>query len=253
MGKNNWTRDQLIVALGLYCKLRFGQFHRNNALVIEYAERIGRTPSALAMKLSNFASLDAKITESGRSGLKGASALDKEIWNEFMERPAVFMAEIEGAVPDLFIDGESGEEIREAGSHFEEDEYASTKRRKGQGAFREAVLSSYEFRCCVTGLEDTRFLVASHIKPWAQDKENRLNPHNGLCLSTLFDRAFDIGLISFSDDFRLMVSSQLKEQSRNAHISESFLAREGVEMVSPSKFYPDPAFLTWHRSKLFKA
>ena len=77
---NNWTRDQLLVALGLYCELPFGQFHHRQPKIIQTAESIGRTPDALAMKLSNLASLDPVITESGRAGLAGASAGDRAIW-----------------------------------------------------------------------------------------------------------------------------------------------------------------------------
>ena len=73
----NWDRNQRLIALKLYFELSFGQFHSKNNLIIEWAKIIGRTPSALAMKLSNFASLDSAIIASGRIGLSGASKSDK--------------------------------------------------------------------------------------------------------------------------------------------------------------------------------
>jgi putative restriction endonuclease len=58
----------------------FGKMHYRNPEIIKYAGVIGRTPSALAMKLSNIASLDPAITTTGRKGLIGASATDKAMW-----------------------------------------------------------------------------------------------------------------------------------------------------------------------------
>ncbi len=62
----------------------------------------------------------------------------------------------------------------------------------------------------MSGLSDARLLIASHIVPWSQDKQNRLNPSNGLCLSAIHDRAFDKGLITLTDDFKIVISEELK-------------------------------------------
>jgi len=67
---NRWTYEQLLVAFTLYSQIPFGKLHARNPDIIHYANLIGRTPSALAMKLVNIASLDPFIIESGRSGLK---------------------------------------------------------------------------------------------------------------------------------------------------------------------------------------
>ena len=72
--------------------------------------------------------------------------------------------------------------------------------RVGQRLFRDAVLTAYNARCCITGLAVYRLLVAGHIMPWREDPSQRLNPANGLCLSALHDRAFDIGLITIRPD-----------------------------------------------------
>ena len=56
--KRGWTRDELLVAFNLYCKTPFGRLHQRNPEIIRLASALGRTPSALAMKLVNFASLD---------------------------------------------------------------------------------------------------------------------------------------------------------------------------------------------------
>lgn len=251
---NNWTREQLLLALGLYCEIPFGQFHQNNPKIIAAAEAIGRTPSALAMKLSNLASLDPVITESGRSGLSGASSGDRAIWEEFMGSTNQLMPEMAVQLEQHRINPEAygldEDEVEGIKDYSAPEVERKSKQRKGQHLFRDAVLSSYEFRCAMTGVSDTRLLVASHIKPWSKDSENRLNPCNGLCLSTFFDRAFDIGLISFSNDFKLLVSSDLKSQSNNRHIWETFIAVEGKEMQLPEKFFPDQELLAWHRENI---
>lgn len=238
--------------------MEFGKFHRRNPRIIEVAEKIGRTPSALAMKLSNLASLDPVIRESGRRGLEGASSADRAIWRELEESPDQIMPAAEEALASLSLSeplfdiepepASEPEPINYAG----EERLAMTRQRRGQHIFRKSVLSSYENRCCITGLADTRFLVASHIRPWRSDRHNRLNPHNGLCLSTLYDRAFDMGLITFSEDFRLMVSPSLRGQADNNYMVESFMLREGQKMRLPSKFWPDMGFMAWHRCEWFE-
>ena len=80
--RTGWTRPQLLVAFNLYCQMPFGKMHARNPQIIKYAELIGRTSSALAMKLTNIASLDPTITSSGRKGLDGASAADGAMWEE---------------------------------------------------------------------------------------------------------------------------------------------------------------------------
>ena len=77
MIRNRWNREQLKLAYYLYCQLPFGRLHNRNPEIIELAKLIGRTPSAVAMKLVNFASLDPIITGSGRKGLSAASELDR--------------------------------------------------------------------------------------------------------------------------------------------------------------------------------
>ncbi|MEO7666771.1 MAG: HNH endonuclease, partial [Dehalococcoidia bacterium] len=72
-----WTRQQLLVALNLYCQIPFGKITSRNPEIVKWAALIGRTPAALSMKMGNIASLDPAITSTGRSGLENASAADK--------------------------------------------------------------------------------------------------------------------------------------------------------------------------------
>lgn len=87
------------------------------------------------------------------------------------------------------------------------------KARIGQGDFRDRIITKYDSKCIVTGISDQRLLIASHIKPWAVcNNEERLSAENGLLLSPLYDKLFDCGLMTFSKDGRLHLSSRLNPQ-----------------------------------------
>jgi putative restriction endonuclease len=247
-----WSRDQLKLAYYLYCQLPFGKFHHRNPEVMKLATLIGRTPSAVAMKLSNFASLDPLITESGRKGLEGASQLDREVWNEFQMNWE--------SLPDecVRLQKEFGDEAVILSDEIEpisddfigETRHALVELRVKQGFFRRAVLSSYHGRCCMSGLSESSLLVASHIVPWSRDKQNRLNPRNGLCLSAIHDRAFDKGLLTLSDDFSVIVAKSLR-QSASDFTRSTFNQLHNRQIELPERFLPELSFIQHHRKEIF--
>jgi predicted restriction endonuclease len=126
-----------------------------------------------------------------------------------------------------------------------------TEVRIKQSFFRRAVLSSYKQRCCITNISEPRLLVASHIVPWKSDAKNRLNPRNGLCLSALHDKAFDRGLITITDEFRVQVSPALGTFANESFIKDTLLVLNGKPITLPEKFAPDVAFLKRHREEIF--
>jgi HNH endonuclease len=71
--------------------------------------------------------------------------------------------------------------------------------RVGQEIFRQALMKYWNGACPLTGITDLALLRASHIVPWAECETDalRLNVYNGLLLSSLWDAAFDAGLVSF--------------------------------------------------------
>jgi hypothetical protein len=83
--------------------------------------------------------------------------------------------------------------------------------RVGQDIFRHALIKYWNGRCPLTSITDTALLRASHIVPWSECKTDaqRLDVHNGLLLSALWDAAFDAGLVSFDDDGGLLCSPSL--------------------------------------------
>lgn len=83
--------------------------------------------------------------------------------------------------------------------------------RVGQDLFRQALLAYWGSRCPLSGITNAELLRASHIVPWAEcdSDEKRLDVHNGLLLSALWDAAFDAGLVSFADDGTAIASPRL--------------------------------------------
>lgn len=257
---SNWTREQLLVAFNLYYQLPFRKLHSRNPDIIRLAEMIGRKPGALAMKLVNIASLDPVIRNSGRSGLSGASKMDRDLWAEMQRDWNTFALESQTVVDALVNESKVGlsEEITTSNDDVSTGENYSadtrtiqTQARIGQHFFRRSVLSAYAGRCCVTGFAHPSLLVASHIVPWSADKENRLNPRNGLCLSMLHDKAFDQGLITINPDHTIKVSASIKKLKSNAFASEWLIGLEGKAITLPEKFSPSLEFIEWHQRHIF--
>ena len=144
-------------------------------------------------------------------------------------------------------------------AHFDitkegEDKISLTKQRKGQDYFRRMILANYGGRCALTGIDIPQLLLASHIIPWADKshKKDRLNPCNGICLSALYDKAFDQGLITISpDDYCVVLSSVLRENETKEYFDKHFGIIIGKKLMMPSQYLPNRDFLAYHREKVF--
>ena len=124
---------------------------------------------------------------------------------------------------------------------------AAVKVRVNQDIFRKMVLENYGNKCCITGLMIPEVLRASHISAWSEDEANRLNPENGLCLSATYDAAFDRHLISFDENYRMIVSKSIKNYYTDVAAKNYFINREGQKMSLPVKFLPSKSLLARHR------
>ena len=102
----------------------------------------------------------------------------------------------------------------------------------------------------MSGLSESRLLVASHIVPWSKDKANRLNPSNGLCLSAIHDKAFDKGLITLDDDLKIIISDDLK-RCNESFLQSIFICLEGRRIECPERFTPNLEFIAKHRAEEF--
>lgn len=254
MAREKWTRDQSILALYLYCQIPFGQIHAKNKHIIETAEIIRRSPSALSMKMCNFARFDPELQSRGVSGLSNGSRLDWEIWSEFSSdfsqlayESTVLLSKFENRGMDSFVDLSDLPTIPLGDTR---DQMIRT--RINQTFFREALLSSYHYTCCITKIQISGLLVASHIKPWSIcNQSEKTNPRNGLLLNAFHDRAFDKGYISISKDLKLIVSEKVDKYANNEFSREWLKSLNGLEINRPEKFLPAPEFIEYHNDAVF--
>ncbi len=249
MPRRNWTRDELIVAFNLYCRTPFGRIHNRNPEIISLAKALGRTPSALSWKLANFSRLDPAVTGRDLSGATHGSTLDQEIWNEFnqdWDRLAFESEKLRAKLLGEPLDTMLSEDFPEGRS-----KEARVMVRVNQGFFRSMILAAYSNKCCITGLAIPELLCASHIVPWSVDLKNRTNPKNGLCLNAIHDKAFDRGLISITNDFRVTVSPIIRDLKDSA-LNDLILRYDGAQIDLPHQFQPHRDFLDYHNTVVFK-
>jgi len=251
-GQKLWTKNELILAINLYCKLPFGKLHRGNPEIIRLANLINRTPSSVAYKLVNFASLDPSLQARGIKGASNASKLDKVVWDEFYLNWEEAAYESEKLLANFekrsFADVEKSEDFSPKEGKEKE---SKIKTRINQSFFRKTILASYNYRCCITGINIPEMLVAGHIRPWSIDEKNRLNPRNGLAMNNLHDKAFENGLLTITTSYEILISRELKK-SKNKAISEYFSKYDRKQIILPTKFLPDPEFLKYHNDERFK-
>ncbi|HHT9125184.1 MAG TPA: HNH endonuclease [Candidatus Brocadiia bacterium] len=252
MGKReNWSEKELIVAFNLYCKLPFGQYHKSNKKVIELAKIIGRTPSAVALKLCNFARLDPLHQKRGIKGMQHGGRLEEKIRNEFNQNWEELAYQSEIVLGEL--KGLNTYDLIKLEEDFPEGKVkeAVVKVRINQNFFRDVILASYRSKCAVCSLPEPSLLVASHIIPWSVNVSLRMNPRNGMCMCVLHDKAFDKGLITISDDYKLLVSKTIKKFSNEVAVQRGFIPYENIRIRLPDRFVPDKKFIEFHRNNVF--
>lgn len=238
------------MAFDLYCRIPFQKTKANNPAVKELATLLGRTPASVARKLGNFGAFDPALHRIDIKGLTHTSKLDREIWNEFHADWNTLVWDA-NQLREKFCRAPSAEEraIKQPGGPSEKTRL--TKQRVHQAFFREAVLSSYESTCCVTGLAIRECVIASHIVPWSKDERFRTDPTNGLCLSATFDRLFDAGLMTVTVDLVIHFSSRVMKQ-KNSVVQALICSHEGRPIKKPIRFLPCPEHLEWHGRNRFE-
>ena len=248
----NWTREELILCFNLYCKIPFGKMHKGNSEVIRLSKIINRSPSSITFKLGNFASLDPELQQRNIKGLSHGSKGEKEIWDEFHHdwdrlifESELLLAKRKGIIleKEILLD--------ETELPIGKEREAIIKTRVNQNFFRQAILATYDFKCCITGLNIVELLTASHIVPWSVDKKNRLNPQNGLCLNSIHDKAFDRGLITITPDYKVLLSKQVKQLKENKILTDLFINFNANKINLPQKFQPEKSFLEYHYENIF--
>lgn len=254
MPRRLWTREELILTLSVYFQLPFGRLNHSTPEVKELASLINRTANSAALRLVNFAACDPYIINSGRTGMPAGIPVCMPIWKEFendKERLFFEAQQIKAEMLNVPVEKTLSISAKELEG---KEKMALVKKRVNQSAFRSMILQNYESRCAVTGINVPELLVASHIIPWEEStSQQKLNPENGICLSALYDKAFDKGFITISpDDYRVCLSSALYEYEKYDYFEKYFVNVKGNKLIMPIEHRPNRDFLAYHRDNIFK-
>lgn len=144
---------------------------------------------------------------------------------------------------------EAAEATAAAADFSAENAPAWQNARRQQSWFRSRVLKNFGSRCCLTGIEETNLLNASHIVPWRTRVDSRLDPANGLCLTPLYDRLFDRGYFTLSDD--LTVITPEDSSAFGEPLRALMRDLEGRQATPPSIVPIRSEYLQYHRENVF--
>ena len=251
MPRRLWTKEELVVTLALYFQLPFGRLNHTTKDVINLANLIGRSANSVALRLSNFAACDPYIINSGRHGMVGGLSVCQPIWDEYVDNHEKLFLDAEFYLASFGkqkVEDHLGLTNRDFTG---KDRLAVIKQRVNQDVFRAMILNNYSFSCAITGINMPSLLVASHIIPWSDDESKRLDPENGICLSPLYDKAFDTGLIGIMPDYEIVLSKELIEHESEVYFKNSFAPINHCKIVLPEEHKPNPDFLQYHLDHIF--
>ena len=249
-----WSENETILAYYYYCQIPFGRIHKANPEIIRIATLLGRTPSSVTLKMGNLGHFDPELKKKNISGLSNASKTDEYVVSAFQNNWEDLTVKAKEIECSLSLETNNGIIDTMIGSiPTGSDREVITKQRVNQQFFRNAVLTSYQNKCCITGIDTASLLIASHIKPWSisDPKTERTNPSNGLCLNVLHDKAFDKGLITVLPDYTIRVSSELKNSLERNESYHWLVSCDKQKIMIPEKFLPGKEFLEYHNDIIF--
>lgn len=229
--------------------------HQKNPEIIHLANLIGRTPSSIAMRLTNFASIDPFHQARGISGLSGGATQCQPIWDEFSINKEDLLFESEQILAkheNQSIESKFSESLKDISDLKGETKVREVKTRVNQSVFRQIVLTNYTGKCAISGIDILELLIASHIVPWSINEKERLNPENGICLSVLYDKAFDKGFIGISTKHEVLLSKTLNESAGKDFYNRYFAHLKGFKIQLPERFLPKKELLEYHLDTIFK-
>ena len=253
--RNLWTKEELILAFNLYLKIPFGKMHSTNKDIIHLANLIGRTSNSVAIRLVNFASVDPALQARGIKGMDGGKNIVKPIWDEFFnnQEELVFLSEkILAKKENTSIENKYKELLFDIKDLKGEMVTREVKTRVNQSVFRQMVLANYATKCAITGIDIPQLLLASHIIPWSKNEKERLNPENGICLSPLYDKVFDKGIIAINTNYEVILSTELKKKKDTPFFNSHFASIEKRKIIEPLSYLPRKEFLEYHLDSIFQ-
>lgn len=257
MDKRLWTRDEFLLVMNLYTKIRYGQFNNRNSEVIKLAELVNKTAGAVAYKLVHLSSQDPHHQNRGIKGLAnpGKNAIEiyrdfQENWDEMLYESEVLLAKYKNKTIEQEYSEWKDADLEMLKNKKGLDKERLVKTRVNQSLFRRIIMNNYSNTCAVCSLNIDKLLVASHILKWSVNKNERLNPENGLCLCNIHDKAFELGYLGITGDYQLKISEELSIISEETYFA-MFKRHQNRNIILPDKFYPSPIFLDTHYQTTF--
>lgn len=254
MERKLWTKEELILVFNLYLKLPFGKMHTRTTKIIEMANLLGRTVNSIAIRLTNYAACDPYHQNRGVKGMVGGIKQCQPIWDEFFnnQEELIFLSEqILAEKENQTIETKFDELLFDIKDLKGETKIREVKTRVNQNVFRQIVVSNYSGKCAITGIDLPELLFASHIVPWSKNEKERLNPENGICLSALYDKSFDKGLIAINEQYQVLISDKLKKKKGADFYEKYFAPIERQSLIQPQKYFPKIDFIQYHLDEIF--
>ena len=259
MSRRNWTRQETLMAFAFYLcpPLPRKNWGDSDAEIQLLAREIGRTESTFCFKIANLKACDPNRTGLGFTNTAG---MDRQVKSEYLANPYATMSEamweLEETEIQISYDGAievSGPSRPDQLWQLGLERVEQVRTRIHQDYFRSVLLANCGGACCLTGIVIPALLTASHIKPWsAATPSERLMSSNGLLLNALHDRAFDRGLITLDDRYRVVVSSHVPHTPTNDQWLYAFDGRKIALPGSDESTWPSLDFIHYHNDRVFE-
>lgn len=176
------------------------------------------------------------------------------IWDEFAENKEILIFESEQILAEKenqTIETKFDDLLFDLKDLKGETKLREVKTRVNQNVFRQIVVANYSGKCAITGIDIPELLFASHIIPWAKNEAERLNPENGICLSALYDKAYDKGLIAINEQYQILISDKLKKKKGVDYYEKYFAQIENQSLIQPQRYFPKKDFIQYHLDVIF--
>ena len=179
------------------------------------------------------------------------ASVDFHQLNVRKNRQTIDIGQYYGIIDSIGSFAEEPSEINEQQADYAiENRKIEIKARQKQSLFRTRVLRNFGYHCCLSDTTEENFLIASHIIPWAERIQTRLDPANGLCLSYIYDKLFDEGYFSLRNDLHTIVSEKASRLSKG--IQDTLLRIDGEKIREPKNYPISTEYLEYHRNNKLK-
>lgn len=173
------------------------------------------------------------------------------VLQELRDRGELEFLDLDGTYRILDLDDEAMASPEESnpGQQYEARTYETiVQARSMPVALRKAALSWYDSRCPVSGVDHDGLLDVAHVLPWSDHPDHRTDPENVMVLDKTHHEAFDRGLFTVDDDYRLCVAPDFETESNV--LERTLLDQRGERIGFPSSRRPSPDFLQQHNETL---